>query len=60
MKGLLRDRLTTDTDPEFPSEDALATLLREVIEEYNRRVQPALNEERSLLGEAPAGPGRAV
>ena len=54
VKGLLRDRLTTDTDPEFPSKDALVALLREVIEEYNAGVQPALTEERSHLVRLPA------
>ena len=53
VKGLLGDRLTTDTDPEFPSEDELTTLLREVIDEYNGGVQPELNEERRHLGSLP-------
>ena len=53
VKGLLRDRLTTDTDPEFPSEEALVALLREVIDERNAGVQPDLNEERRHLGSLP-------
>ena len=53
VKGLLRDRLTTDTDPEFPSEEALVALLREVIDERNAGVQPDLDEERRHLGRLP-------
>ena len=54
MKGLLRDRLTTDTDPDFPSEDALQALLREMVDEYNAGVQPRLTEERRCLGRLPS------
>ena len=54
VKGLLRDRLTTDTDSKFPSEDALKALLVEMVGEYNGGVQSKLKEDRRHLGKLPA------
>ena len=54
VKGLLRDRLTTDTDSDFPSEDALKALLREMVDEYNAGVQTVLTEERWHLARLPS------
>ena len=54
VKGLLRDRLTTDTDSDFASEDALKGLLREVVDECNAGVQPKLTEERGHLARLPS------
>ena len=54
VKGLLRDRLTTDTDSDFPSEDALKALLKEMVGEYNAGVQSDLKEERRHLGKLPS------
>lgn len=54
VKGLLRDRITTDRTPEFESEHALRDLLREVMDEYNSRIQSALKEERKHLKRLPS------
>ena len=54
VKGLLRDRLTTDTDSNFPSEDALKALLRKMVDEYNAGVKADLSEERRHLARLPS------
>ena len=55
IKGMLLDRLTTDTDPNFASEDALVALLEAVVAEYNgETVASVLNEERKQLKRLPS------
>lgn len=55
VKGLLRDRLTTDFGTKFESVEQLSALLKEVLEEHNAKVQPKLKEERGHLKRLPKG-----
>ena len=53
VKGLLRDRLMTEVNSEFPSRNAVDALLKEVLAEHNARFQTELMEERRHLRRLP-------
>ena len=55
VKGLLRDWLTTDVDPNFKRVEQLSALLKQVLKGYNAEVLPELEEERARLNRLPNG-----
>lgn len=54
IKGLLRNRLMTDVEPDFPSREALGQWLREVLAERNGALQRALLTDREQLRRLPS------
>ena len=55
VKGLLRDRLTTDFGSEFESVEQLCALLKEEVDAYNAGLQRELKNERQYLKRLPKG-----